>query len=399
MLDQQNINDFIWECRTTNTHLYPTYKDIADKVNEVYALSGRDRLSPDAIRCRVNRMKKHSLLPVVNKLEDEKSREQRVEDRRRALEERADRAIESEREHEEAIVSLIAQAIERGLSVADIRPYEPEPGRDYTLRRTNKEEAVLQLSDLHFGKKTHLYNLDVAKERLNRIFDTALKLCQRHDIEVLNILLLGDIVDGESIYPSHPHHIDASALEQIFSSIEAFIPRIRECASLLKKVRIYTVPGNHGRVTKHYNEKTNFDSLFAQALHFATKDIPNLEFNMNYDWKYVTDINGVKFLMFHGHQIKMTLNLPHYGITTRISRWVSTETFAGVNVAVHGHFHTSISQKWNDVAILSNGTIVEGDEFALEHVGLEASQTQWFYGVHPEHKITFRYELSAKRLY
>lgn len=397
-MTHQNVNELILQCKQQPA-LYTSYQEIADKVNAEYNLVGSDKLTRDAVRCRWNRMRRKDGIIDSNPLKDELTREARVENRKNQLQERADRAIEEQREHEEAITQIIADAIRDGLSIADIKPYEVDPNRDYSIKGNNREEGFLMLSDLHFGKKTHRYNLEVAKERLHRVLDAVIKLGKRHELEVLNIALLGDIVDGESIYPSHPHHIDASALSQIFASVEAFVPRLRELAKHFKKVRIFTVPGNHGRVSKHYNEKTNFDSLFAMTLDFATRDIPNLDFHMNYDWKYTHTINGVKFLMFHGHQIKMTLNLPHYGITTRISRWASTENLGGFDVAVHGHFHSAISQKWNNVHIFSNGTIVDGDEFALEFVGLEATQTQWFYGIHPEHKVTFRYELSAERKY
>jgi hypothetical protein len=56
------------------------------------------------------------------------------------------------------------------------------------------------------------------------------------------------------------------------------------------------------------------------------------------------------------------------------------------------HFHSSSHLRWNGKIIKVNGTQASGDEFAIEKIGLESSECQWFFGV-SDKRITWNYEI------
>ena len=146
-------------------------------------------------------------------------------------------------------------------------------------------------------------------------------------------------------------------------------------------------------MSKHAHEDANYDRIFYKVLEIATAKIPNVHWSILEGWHALTKVLNTKFLLIHGHQIRMTLNLPWYGITTRVSRWAATEGVHDFDVVCMGHFHTSSAIRWSQKRIFTNGTFVDGDEFALENLGLESSQSQWLFGIHPKRGTTWDYEI------
>lgn len=264
----------------------------------------------------------------------------------------------------------------------------------------DEEEACLVLSDVHLGEENPKYNLRIARKRIAELVDTTVGIVGLHrhayPVNRLNLFLLGDIISGESIFPTQPHHIETGVVEQVFSSVPFLVEQLAVLCANFKEVRVHCVIGNHGRAGKFYHEESNFDRVMYYALRQATVKVKNLSWVIPQGWYLLAKVLNTKVLCIHGHQIKMTLNLPFYGVTTRISRWATTRQIGSFDVALMGHFHTSFRMEWNNKTIFINGTTVDGDEFALEKMGLESSQAQWLFGVHPRHRITWSYQLGFK---
>lgn len=291
----------------------------------------------------------------------------------------------------EALIRTVAKALTPLKFAAP-----PMKARKYKRDQT-KESAVLLLSDIHFGKTTSTYNSEMAIASVCDVLERTVRIIDLHrgafPIEELHIMMLGDIVDGELIYPTHPHHIDSGVIDQIFSPLPVLVQKIAELTTRGLKVHLHGVPGNHGRISKHMDELSNFDFMFYKVLEVALSGVKGVTFDFPRGWRNVVTVQKTRFLMFHGDQIKMTLNLPWYGVTTRVSRWAVAQTVDGFDVAVHGHFHVLSHVEWGGKTILANGTLVDRDEFALEKLGLESTRAQWLFGVHPERGITWQYAL------
>lgn len=262
------------------------------------------------------------------------------------------------------------------------------------------ETAVLLLSDTHFGKRNSLYDIAIATARLCTIVDRFLDVIaiQRRSVPIPDciVMLSGDMVDGEGIYPTQSHHIDGHMVNQIFGVLPAFVQQIARLSAAFERVTIPCVRGNHGRVgtkTAGFHEESNWDNLFYKTAAMACVNLKNVEWRIPLGWHQVVEARGVKILQAHGHQIKMVLNLPWYGITTRISRWAITEGIGDFDLYTQGHFHSSSYLRWSSLRIFTNGTTVAGDEFALEFLGMESSESQWCFGVHPTRKVSWQYEL------
>ena len=297
---------------------------------------------------------------------------------------------------DQAKAELIADAIIKAVSPLEfVMPKITPP----VYGDGDEEEVCLLISDTHIGKKTSQYDISIAVARFKHLVDSVIKIVHLHrkayPIKRLNIFWCGDIIDGEAIFPTQSHHAD-NMVNQIFDGMPDIVAELARLAIEFEYVKNFCVRGNHGRVSKFAHEETNWDNIFYRVMQIATVNIPNMEWNIPLDWKQLVEVGGVRFLQYHGHQIRMTLNLPWYGITTRISRWAATESLNGFDVALQGHFHSSSAIRWNEKYVLTNGTMASGDEFALEVLGLESSECQWLFGIHPKHKITWRYEVNFR---
>ena len=66
--------------------------------------------------------------------------------------------------------------------------------------QTSEEEAVLCLSDWHYGQTSNniwnTYNTTICKERVVNLFDKVSSVLQEHNIKTLHVVLLGDFVNG-----------------------------------------------------------------------------------------------------------------------------------------------------------------------------------------------------------
>ena len=323
-----------------------------------------------------------------------KSFEELVEVEKGAARDRQQARAERREIQELARWENFCEMIKDAITPLDFK-YKPRPQPKAKSR--NAEQAVLNISDAHFGKKTSKYDMKIGEKRFTQLVDSVIDIIsihrQSYPIDILNVFWEGDILDGENIFRNQAHYLDAHVVDQIFKMAPPVTDQLARLANEFKQVNHVCVRGNHGRVSKDSHDDANFDRIFYKVLETATRHIPNMTWSIPEGWHAMTKIYDTRFLIIHGNQIKMTLNLPWYGITTRVSRWAATEDVSAFDVVCMGHFHSSSVIRWSQKRIFSNGTFVAGDQFALEMLGLESSQSQWLFGVHPKRGTTWDYEI------
>lgn len=145
----------------------------------------------------------------------------------------------------------------------------------------NKMTLELMVSDVHYGKKTDTFDLDVCRTRMQKlteVFLSELAIAQRDfNVHRIIISLLGDIIE------SYTMHGMESALSSEFSNtvqikeaIESlFYDVILPVAKTGIKIDIPAVTGNHDRVehnkTMHNPGETNLTWIIYNALELLIK--------------------------------------------------------------------------------------------------------------------------------
>lgn len=281
-----------------------------------------------------------------------------------------------------------------------VRYYEQSNG----ITAPSKPECsmVLNISDVHVGKRTQSYDVDKLYQRIEYLFDrTAAEIKSQKKLKTINsvhINFIGDIIDNDSLYPTQPHHIDnkkaGHATKQIKIATELFS---RVVTKLHKEVKvpivINAVKGNHGRISKFTDESNNYDIMFYNSLELALSGNKWITFNISEDFFNLVRIENHGFLLNHGNGVRMYQNIPWYGLVQRCMRW-SGSMQSDFKYMIVGHFHANGEQEWNDKIIFMNGTAVTDDKFGLEFLGLSASNNFWLFGVTKDAGIDYRAKIN-----
>lgn len=294
--------------------------------------------------------------------------------------------------------NIAAEIAERIVEYASttLQPLQPPPMQERAVTPDSNfdpETFVLLMSDLQAGHETKSFNFKVLEERMQHLIDRTLRVTalhrKSHEVPTLELFLLGDLVHGERVgITVGLDELEDTVIVQIFDVVLPLLMKaIEEFAANFDQLNIRCVSGNHGVVSKMNAGSTNWDLMIYKILALLFRNYKNVKFDIAEDFYLITEVEGWKFLLAHGDQIPMYLNIPMYGITMRSMRWQkSIEDF---DILTIGHFHNFNNMDWNGTDIIINGTFVTDDEFVRKVLGLKGSCCQVLMSVHPRKRITF----------
>lgn len=259
------------------------------------------------------------------------------------------------------------------------------------------ETAVLHFTDLHFGvlspsPELMLTRLDDLGNRMAEIR----KVLSGTPIDGLRVLMLGDLLDGEAIYPTQSFHQAITSAEEQAERLATFMTGwlIRQKA-IWSNVEIDAVCGNHGRTGKDRNEASNFDRVFYTYLRDRlTPHGIKVNITQSDPFMMITHIHGWRFLMSHGNYIKAGGITPQGSIVNRLLKWNATDLYGPVDALTHGHFHQIGYTEINGIPVFSNGTAKQLDHWAIGGLGWESSMRWFFHGTNDVRKVTWLFPMA-----
>ena len=308
---------------------------------------------------------------------------------------------EKEHSFDDRIAEIVRNAVESN-------PVIPEPELHRVDTDKQEESILLQISDVHVGKKTKSYNHRVFAKRLEKLKQTLFDIADIHrsvrNVDKLYIAFCGDIIDAESVYPAQAvEHISIPIIDQIFTAgLPAFSKFLMDCSAYFKEVECHCVKGNHGRqnAAKWSSSKsTNWDFVFYKAMEASMTAQPRIKWVIpTKDWKDMFRIYNEGFMICHGDMIKRYYSSPFYGMTRQSERWANAyRDKMKLTHFLYGHFHNlDAGQRHNQLRIYLNGSFVTDDVFAEEHIGVASVPEQLVMGVHPNKGVTWRYAINLK---
>lgn len=167
-----------------------------------------------------------------------------------------------------------------GLTAEPLRPQLVMPPHDAS--QTKGRTVILHLSDVHYGETVLLEEMDglnkydstIAKARLGRFFSKAADLCTKYwkgdPPDEIILCSGGDLISGnihaeleQTNNPAVP-----SAVREVGEHIAGGIVML--CNEIKRPIRVYSVPGNHGRMTlKPQSKSRSATSLDLLAMDFC----------------------------------------------------------------------------------------------------------------------------------
>lgn len=293
------------------------------------------------------------------------------------------------------LVTAVYDAAYEALSKVQFKPISPPKSVKST---GNAEVANPWLSDFQLGKKTDTYGTDICRQRIETFADKLIKLTdiQRsdHPVKRAHVYLLGDIVEGESVFPGQAWEIDASLYKQIVTGVEITADFLRRALSYFETVHVAAVKGNHGRLGRkgEYDPETNMDRLLYKFVSMLFANEPRITFDIPENTFYLVDqIGNYKTLLVHGDQFYSPMSLHSYH--KKILGWKTSGIPEAFDDVACGHWHQNTKATLGQTVLRIAGSPESNNTFAQEVLGVMGRPSQHLQFVAPHRGISAEYDV------
>lgn len=294
--------------------------------------------------------------------------------------------------------------------ITHIKPLRPLPVPKFEKISSPRPQDVVSLfSDCQVGQEVEYnemggmeeYNIEVFKKRLDFWAKKVVSITDLHrkayNIPTLHIFGLGDIIEG---FDDKFAWRTADPDKQIVEAADAISIAFRYISGHFETIEITWMHGNHGRLDKNLQyTSANLDKILGYIIQARLADIPNLTFTIPNEFWTIVEVQGKKFFLFHGNEIKSWLGFPWYGQERMDARLAQVLKLVdkGYDYFVHGHWHSAIQLDAGAGERLCNGSFVGCTPYSLS-MGKANRPTQLLFGVHPEHGITWSHRIRLDKI-
>lgn len=253
------------------------------------------------------------------------------------------------------------------------------------LPKSKKKKGMtkeLLLSDIHFGKLTEKFNLEVLKQRLDEVVHATIGEIDRdskeYNIDEIVVAFLGDIIENYSMHVlESAKGCEFGNAKQIYEALKCLFKQVIVPLNQLGvPMRVVGVTGNHDRDgvkrTMHYPGEENFTHVIYNAMKDMSEiaGLKNIEFIIPRDPWAVIEIYGNKVLYEHYDNAKSPDRKALETLMTKRAHQLNMI----IDYMRGGHFHEPTSFRNGRIQV--NGCMTGNDSYAtvLGYNG-EASQT------------------------
>jgi hypothetical protein len=318
----------------------------------------------------------------------------------------------------ERMIAAVESSMELAISSLVLPPV-PLWSPKVKTSKGRAEKALVVASDLQLGKITPSYTSDVCAERMQRYAEKVLQLTEiqrsDHPVDEARVYLLGDIVEGETIFPHQAFQIDSSLFIQVTRGAEIITNFLRTLLSGFKRLHVVGVIGNHGRIggkrSMVSSPETNSDRLlYHLARELTRKEGDRISWHIPYEkhesaWYAVdypfgkfsgdSDVNPLNdphgFLLFHGDQIPGSASHSVATIGKHIYGYASGAVPEPFQYAIYGHWHTPKRFEMNKYTVWCNGSVESDNRYAQERLAAMGAPKQLLLFAHPQRGVSAEY--------
>jgi hypothetical protein len=325
------------------------------------------------------------------------------------------RQLAKEKDRTADLVQAVRSAVVESAAGLIIPPV-PRPPRQ--RKRGEPEKALVTLSDLQLGKVTATYNTEVAEARVYAYARKVIKLAQiqqaDHPVREARVYMLGDMIEGELIFPNQPFQIDSSIFRQVCVDGPRILTQfLRILLTSFDKVHVVCVIGNHGRTGSRHqvvNPETNYDRMLYENVRGQLKNEKRITWNIPFEqndraWYAVdypfggyyggdSEVNAAHphgFLLFHGDQVSNSAAASTKAIATRVWGWASGAVPEPFCYAIWGHWHSPKRIQLNNIVAWCNGSVESTNTFAQERLSAMGKPEQLLLFCHPRVGVSAEY--------
>lgn len=266
-------------------------------------------------------------------------------------------------------------------------------------RKGSEEVAVAIIADWQLAKVTPDYNTEVCERRIEEYGDKVVHLAeiqrQDHPVRELRIWALGDIIEGELIFPGQSFLIDGGLYRQITVDGPRILKNfLNKMLANFEKVTFVGVIGNHGslggRAKRDHDPETNGDRMLYRIAELMFDGEKRISFNIpdgrgEKNWYAVDKIGNYSSLLIHGDQFGSLSTF--YSFQKKIYGWKVGAIQEHFDDVYFGHFHTPTKMTFNTVQARISGSPESTNTYAIEALAAVGRASQPLMFVHPEKGI------------
>ena len=319
---------------------------------------------------------------------------------------RLERSLAKAKDKQAGMVDAVYQAMHDAVTSISL-PAVPNPPKD---RRTKKadEVAVPILSDWQLAKITPSYDSQTAEKRVALFADKVIELTEiqraDHPVKTATVVCLGDLVEGEMIFPGQEWLIDSSLYRQVTHGAEILVDFVRRMLANFDTVHVVAVIGNHGaiggRARRNMHPESNADRMLYRTAELLLRDEPRVTWQIpeyhqgDRGWYAHVSIGRFSALAVHGDQFRGGGygGLPYYSFFKKTLGWKSGAIPVDFDEVWCGHWHQPARITLNTVTLRVAGSTESYNTYAQEMLAAVGKPSQPLLFVSPEHgRVTAEY--------
>lgn len=272
-------------------------------------------------------------------------------------------------------------------------------------KRSTPETAVAVFADWQLGKVTSTYNSDVLAQRIEHYTEKMIEIVNiqraHHNVDNLHVWLLGDIVEGEEIFPGQSHLLDAGLYRQVgVYGPEILTKFIKTALENFEHIHVTGVIGNHGavggRARRQHDPETNMDRLLYKIVQLIFKDEPRVTFNIpdgrgERSFYAVDSIGNYSSLLIHGDQMPSPTAFHAY--YKKIMGWKDGAIPENFEDVFMGHYHQQVKVTIGSGLLRISGSPESNNTYAQEYFSSMGRPCQHLMFVHPDNGVTSEYSI------
>ena len=272
-------------------------------------------------------------------------------------------------------------------------------------KHKSPETAVAVFGDWQLGKVTPDYNSDVLEKRIEQYTEKLIEITEiqrmDHNVDNLHVWLLGDIVEGEEIFPGQAHLIDSGLYRQVGINGPRILSKFLTTAlQNFKKVHVVGVIGNHGAVggkmRKQHDPETNMDRLLYKIVELMFDKEDRITFNIpdgagERNWYAIDNVGSYSSLLIHGDQLPSPTS--YHGYYKKVMGWKDGAIPDHFDDVFMGHYHQQFKMTIGSTMLRISGSPESHNTYAQEFFSSMSRPCQHLMYIHPEHGVTSEYSI------
>ena len=247
---------------------------------------------------------------------------------------------------------------------------------------SGNEEAVLQLSDIHYGalieSQIATYNEEIATARLTYLTDRVIGILKTFHptVKKIHILFEGDIIDGENMYPDQQYYsiTISRQLENVVAPLSYLLSQFVQHFA----VECYAVSGNHARTSRNSRPSDSYDHVVYTTM---ARLFPQLSWHISDDWWQKIKILNTTLLLMHGDDITNSSE-PEALVERAALRY--RKMMGDFDYLTIGHFH----HHWETDNVIANGNVCGATFFSQRRIMVATPPSQNLFLISPKHHKT-----------